>query len=158
LCYVFVMIMCWELGVGCGEWGVGSGEWGDIHAAGVEYLPRIEREICSLGEDPAAVRRVLEAEEAVLIVLPSGFLVVETEIDRGEPCLFVWMAFCRGAGNVRRFWPFMEEWARATGLSGVRGRSTGGGWGRLGWELVGMVGDEDFIFERGVSHGEQRVE
>ena len=123
------------------------------YAAGPEYLPQIEQEIRSLGQDPAALRRVLEAEEAVLIVVPSGFLVVETEIDRGEPCLFVWMAFCRGQGNVRRFWPFIEEMARATGLSRVRGRSKRRGWGRLGWELVGMVGDVDFIFERGVSHG-----
>lgn len=123
------------------------------YAAGPEFLPQIEREIRSLGEDPAAVRRVLEAEEAVLIVVPSGFLVVETEIDRGEPCLFVWMAFCRGAGNIRRFWPLIEEMARATGLSRVRGRSKRRGWGRLGWELTGMVGDEDFVWERGVSHG-----
>ena len=123
------------------------------YAAGPEFLPLIENEIRSLGEDPAALRRVLEAEEAVLIVVPSGFLVVETEIDRGEPCLFVWMAYGAGAGNYRRHFPLLEEMARATGLSRVRCRSKRRGWGRLGWELVGMVGDDVFVWERGVSHG-----
>lgn len=126
-----------------------------IFSAGPEYLPRIEKEIRELGQDPDAVRRMLEAGTGVLMVAPDGFLVCSSEIDAGEPVMFVWLAWCSGREAMARYWPLVRRMAEMVGARRVRCQSHRRGYLRLGWREVGFDDDGSY-FEKEIHHDWRR--
>lgn len=118
----------------------------NVFTAGSEYIPVIRREIEAIGAKPEAVAQMLDAKEALLLVVPDGFMVLETDRDGA---LFIWLAYGSGKESTARYLPMLEDMARLAGAGAIRCISKRRGFSRMGWTTIGEF-DGQIIFERKV--------